>query len=140
MLPYLRLCWPYVGPSRRYVGLSWPYLAPMLALWWPMLVLCWPKLTLCCPMLTLCWPQLPPSCPMLNLCSRMLAFEMLTPIAVTEKAEVGRGWGRGGDGWVGGWGGSPYPAVPCYAEGQAICGFSHREVPPMPPTPEIGAG
>ena len=32
------------------------------------------------------------------------------------------------------------PAVPCYAEGQAICGFSHREVPPMPPTPEIGAG
>ena len=26
------------------------------------------------------------------------------------------------------------------AEGQAICGFSHREVPPMPPTPEIGAG
>ena len=32
------------------------------------------------------------------------------------------------------------PAVPCCAEGQAICGFSHREVPPMPPTPEIGAG
>ena len=27
------------------------------------------------------------------------------------------------------------PAVPCCAEGQAICGFSHREVPPMPPTP-----
>ena len=42
---------------------------------------------------------------------------------------------------VGGMGGSPYnPAVPCCAEGQAICGFSHREVPPMPPTPEIGAG
>ena len=32
------------------------------------------------------------------------------------------------------------PAVPCCAEGQAICGFSHGEVPPMPPTPEIGAG
>ena len=25
----------------------------------------------------------------------MLAFEMLTPIAVTEKAEVGTGWRRG---------------------------------------------
>ena len=35
---------------------------------------------------------------MLTLCSRMLAFEMLTPIAVTEKAEVGRGWGGGGEG------------------------------------------
>ena len=35
---------------------------------------------------------------MLNLCSRMLAFQMLSPIAVTEKAEVGTGWGRGGDG------------------------------------------
>ena len=35
---------------------------------------------------------------MLTLCSRMLAFEMLTPIAVTEKAEVGRGWGGGDDG------------------------------------------
>ena len=22
--------------------------------------------------------------------------------------------------------------MPCYAEGQAICGFSHREVPPIP--------
>ena len=78
------------------------------------------------------------------LCSPMLAFEMLTPIAVTEKAEVGTGWERGGDGVT--TGGSAagaaalYPAVPCYAEGQAICGFSHREVPPMPPTPEIGAG
>ena len=32
------------------------------------------------------------------------------------------------------------PAVPCYAEGQAICGFSQGEAPPMSPTPEIGAG
>ena len=35
---------------------------------------------------------------MLTLCSPMLAFQMLSPIAVTEKAEVGTGWGRGGDG------------------------------------------
>ena len=42
-------------------------------------------------MLTLCSP-------MLTLCSPMLALEMLTPIAVTEKAEVGTGWERGGNG------------------------------------------
>ena len=35
---------------------------------------------------------------MLTLCSPMLALEMLSPIAVTEKAEVGRGWGGGDDG------------------------------------------
>ena len=35
---------------------------------------------------------------MLTLCSRMLAFQMLSPIAVTEKAEVGTGWGGGDDG------------------------------------------
>ena len=35
---------------------------------------------------------------MLTLCSPMLALEMLSPIAVTETAEVGRGWGRGGVG------------------------------------------
>ena len=46
---------------------------------------------------------------MLTLCSPMLAFEMLTPIAVTEKAEVGTGWGGGGDGVGTGWGGCPAP-------------------------------
>ena len=35
---------------------------------------------------------------MLTLCSPMLALEMLSPIAVTEKAEVGTGSRRGGDG------------------------------------------
>ena len=35
---------------------------------------------------------------MLTLCSRMLALEMLSPIAVTETAEVGTGWERGGNG------------------------------------------
>ena len=45
---------------------------------------------------------------MLTLCSPTLAVEMLSPIAVTETAEVGTGWGRGGEGWVGGRGGSPY--------------------------------
>ena len=55
---------------------------------------------------------------MLTLCSPTLAVQMLSPIAVTETAEVGTGWGRGGDGvgtgWgrgeddqVGGWGGTP---------------------------------
>ena len=45
--------------------------------------------------------------PMLTLCSPMLACEMLTPIAVTEKAEVGTGWGEGGEDEVGGRGGTP---------------------------------
>ena len=96
--PMLALRGPYVGPCRPYVGLSWPYLAPMLALWWPMLVLCWPKLTLCCPMLTLCWLQLPLSCPYVD---PMFTYVGLgnalphSPIAVTEKAEVGTGWERG---------------------------------------------
>ena len=67
-----------------------------------MLTLCWPMLPLCCPMLTLGWPKSPLSCPyvdpMFTLCSPMLALEMLSPIAVTETAEVGTGWGRGGDG------------------------------------------
>ena len=35
---------------------------------------------------------------MLTLCSPTLAVEMLSPIAVTETAEVGRGWGGGDDG------------------------------------------
>ena len=34
----------------------------------------------------------------------MLALEMLSPIAVTEKAEVGTGWGGGDDGVGTGWG------------------------------------
>ena len=72
-----------------------------------MLVLCWPKLSLCCPMLTLCWPKLPVCCPMLTLCSPTLAVEMLSPIAVTETAEVGTGWERGEDDQVGGSGGTP---------------------------------
>ena len=35
---------------------------------------------------------------MLTLCSPMLALEMLSPIAVTETAEVTTGWERGDDG------------------------------------------
>ena len=35
---------------------------------------------------------------MLTLCSPTLAVQMLSPIAVTETAEVGTGWGRGDDG------------------------------------------
>ena len=41
---------------------------------------------------------------MLTLCSPMLALEMLSPIAVTETAEVGTGWERGGEGVTTGWG------------------------------------
>ena len=40
---------------------------------------------------------------MLTLCSPMLALEMLSPIAVTETAEVGTGWERGDDGVTTGW-------------------------------------
>ena len=32
-----------------------------------------------------------------------VGLEMLIPIAVTEKAEVGTGWERGGEDQVGGW-------------------------------------
>ena len=81
-----------------------------------MSVLGWPKLALCYSMWALCWPQLPLSspyfkpmftyvglsslylAPMLTLCSPMLALEMLSPIAVTETAEVTTGWERGRDG------------------------------------------
>ena len=35
---------------------------------------------------------------MLTLCSPTLAVEMLSPIAATETAEVGTGWGGGDDG------------------------------------------
>ena len=49
---------------------------------------------------------------MLTLCSPMLAVEMLSPIAVTEKAEVGTGWGRGHDGV--GTGGSAVGAARLY--------------------------
>ena len=44
---------------------------------------------------------------MLTLCSPTLAVEMLSPIAVTETAEVGTGWERGEDDQVGGSGGTP---------------------------------
>ena len=84
-------------------------MSPMLAHVGPMLALCWPNLALSCPyvgpMFAYMHPILPYvglSClhlaPMLNLCSPMLAWEMLSPIAVTETTEVGRGWGRGGEG------------------------------------------
>ena len=79
----------------------------MLAELGPILPLCWPYRSY----VGLSWPYL---APMLTLCSPMLALEMLTPIAVTEKAEVGTGWGGGGNGvttgspdQVGGWGGTP---------------------------------
>ena len=87
----LALSGPHVGPCRPYVGLSWPYLAPML-------VLCWPKFALCCPMLTLCWPQLPLSCPYVEPMFAYVGLRNANPIAVTEKAEVTTGWGRGGEG------------------------------------------
>ena len=77
--------------------LSCLYVDPMLAYMDPMLTLCWPKSPLSCPYVD----------PMFTLCSPMLALEMLSPIAVTETAEVGTGWERGEDDQVGGWGGTP---------------------------------
>ena len=59
--------------------------------------LCWPYVSLSYPYLAPMWP----------LCSPMLALEMLSPIAVTETAEVTTGWERGRNGQVGGWGGTP---------------------------------
>ena len=58
---------------------------------------------------------------MLTLCSPMFALEMLSPIAVTEKAEVGTGWGRGHDGV--GTGGSA-------AGGAALITFGYHRRPP----------
>ena len=90
---------------------GWPYLAPMLALWWPMLVLCWPKLTLCCPMLTLCWPKVPLSCPYVDPMFTYAGLGNALPHSSDRNDEggdgVATGWGRGDDGWVGGWGGTP---------------------------------
>ena len=55
-------------------------------------------------MLAYVTPILPYVDPMLASCSPMLALEMLSPIAVTETTEVGRGWERGGEGVGTGWG------------------------------------
>ena len=63
------------------------------------------------PMLAQVLPILPYVDPMLTPCSPTLALEMLSPIAVTETAEVTTGWGGGGEGvtpsWGRGWGGTP---------------------------------
>ena len=83
---------------------------------------------------------------MLTLCSPMLALEMLSPIAVTETAEVGRGWERGGEGV-----GTARSAVggarlynlrlPPKASGKdtgsgSWAGARIEGLPPMPPTPK----
>ena len=81
---------------------------------------------------------------MLTLCSPMLALEMLSPIAVTETAEVGTGWGRGDDGVTTGGsaagGASLYNLrLPPKASGKdtgLVAGARIEGLPPMPPTPE----
>ena len=104
----------------------------MLVLCW----LCWPQWPLSCPygdpMFALCWPQLPLSCPYGD---PMFAYVGLRNANLhSSDRKVG-----GGEGVTTG-AARVYPAVLCYAEGQAICGFSHRGVPSMSATPEIGAG
>ena len=96
--PYVGLCWPYGSLWEPILTLSPPY----VGLCWPYGSLCWCYVGLRSPYLALCWPHGGLSClylpPMLNLGSPMLALEMLSPIAVTEKAEVGTGSRRGGEG------------------------------------------
>ena len=96
------LCWPKLALSCPYVGLMVAYVGAMLALGCSKLALCWPYVGLSYPYLA----------PMLNLCSPMLALEMLSPIAVTETAEVTTGWERGRDGV--GTGGSAAGAASLY--------------------------
>ena len=85
--PMLALCWPKLALSCPYVGLMVAYVGAMLAYMDPILPYVDPYVGLRYPYLA----------PMLPLCSRMLAFQMLSPIAVTETAEVGTGgWAAGG--------------------------------------------
>ena len=80
-----------------------------------MLVLCWPKFALCGPMLTLCWPKLPLSCPYVDPMFTYVGLPNALPHSSDRKGgggeevgrRVGRGWGGGGEGQVGGWGGTP---------------------------------
>ena len=75
----------------------------------------------------------------------MLALEMLSPIAVTEKAEVGTGWGRGGDGVrtarsAAGAARLYNLRLPPKASGKdtgPVAGARIEGLPPMPPTPAI---
>ena len=79
----------------------------------------------------------------------MLAFEMLSPIAVTEKAEVGTGWGRGGEGVTTGWERvgrrlgrrasitfGYHRRPPARTRAGPGAGARIEGLPPMPPTPE----
>ena len=63
-------------------------------------------------MLTLCWPQLPLSCPYVDPMFTYAGLGNALPHSSDRNDEggdgVATGWGRGDDGWVGGWGGSPY--------------------------------
>ena len=93
--PMLALCWPKLALFCSYVGPMFAYVTPILPLCWPYVGVHWPYLALCWPYVGLSYPYL---APMLTLCSPMLALEMLSPIAVTETAEVTTGWGGGGEG------------------------------------------
>ena len=73
----------HVGPMLANLALSCPYVGPMFAYMHPIL----PYVD----------PMLASVASILPLCSPMLALEMLSPIAVTETAEVGTGWERGGE-------------------------------------------
>ena len=80
----------------------------------------------------------------------MLALEMLSPIAVTETAEVGRGWGGGRNGV--GTGGSAAGGARLYnlrlpTEGLRqghglwlLAGARIEGLPPVPPTPLLEGG
>ena len=83
----------------------------MLAVCWPMLALCWPKLALSCPMLALCWPKVPLSCPYVDPLFAYVGLGNALPHSSDRNGGgddgVTTGWERGGNGWVGGWGGTP---------------------------------
>ena len=76
---------------------------------------------------------------MLTLCSPTLAVEMLSPIAVTETAEVGTGWGGGRPTRSAAGGARLYNLrLPPKASGKdtgPVAGARIEGLPPVPPTP-----
>ena len=62
-------------------------------------------------MLTLCWPKVPLSCLYVGPMFTYVGLGNALPHSSDRNDGGGEGvttgWGRGDDGWVGGWGGTP---------------------------------
>ena len=102
--PMLALCWPNLALSCPYVGPLFAYVTPILPLCWPYVGVHWPYLALCWPYVGLSYPYVDPMFTYVGLPNPL-------PHSSDRKVGgddgVGRGWRRGGERWVGGWGGTP---------------------------------